>query len=90
MPLRRRTAIPSDLMPPDELQTLRDSWGADRIAALRERLRLKQPEFGLLIGYSHGARVSELERSDRDAETPTQVAIILEYIDRYGPLPTQD
>ncbi len=73
-------------MKPDDLQALRSAWSPARISALRERLRMKQGEFGLALGYSHGARVSELESEDRERETPAQAALLLEYLDRFGPL----
>lgn len=71
-------------MKPTAAQALQDGWTPDRIIQLRERLGLTQKEFALCLGYSHPSRVSELEAGTRKVTLP--VAILLEYLDRYGPL----
>ena len=49
---------------------------------------MKQEPFALAIGYSHASRVSELEAGTRDPSP--SVVLLLEYLDRYGPLPVAE
>ena len=45
---------------------------------------MNQAPFALAVGYSHASRVSELEAGTR--EVSPSVALLLEYLDCYGPL----
>lgn len=67
-----------------EIEELQAAWGPGQIASLRGRLRMNQDEMAARLGYSHRNRVSELENGTRDV-TPS-VALLLEYLDRHGPL----
>lgn len=55
------------------------------VKRLRDRLGLTQSAMGTLLGFgTPQIRVSELERGS--APVSAQVAIILRYLTRYGPL----
>ena len=71
-------------MTEESIRTIQSSWTPERIGSLRGRLRMNQPPFARAIGFSHGSRVSELEAGTR--EVSPSVALLLEYLDRYGPL----
>ena len=71
-------------MTDEALTSLRREWTPERIASLRGRLRMGQAPFALAVGYSHASRVSELEAGTR--EVSPSVALLLEYLDCYGPL----
>jgi DNA-binding transcriptional regulator YiaG len=64
-------------------------WTPDTIKALRKRLRLRQDEFALLLGYGERRQsVSDLE-TGKTSPTGT-VNVLLDIIDAHDGLPSRD
>lgn len=61
-------------------------WTPERIKALRYQMELNQEEFGLRLGFTRRATVSELEGGKRPVSPRTQAGLdLLARLERFKP-----